>query len=156
MHLLFTKLLRCKVILFFFFLQSTYINPHEHTVLLLWILKHIYHLQTLRELANSFWQIGHYSIAKWHFEIYTMSNKHFYIEQNTLNFHITGQVYMLHDITFQRYLSSSLLCSTLGTASVRNPRGNSTTCNDSLKLENCSLYRPLAELAGTMCFNLKR
>lgn len=30
-----------------------------------------------------------------------MSNKRFYIEQNTLNFHITGQFYMLHDITFQ-------------------------------------------------------
>lgn len=81
----------------------------------------------------------------------------FYMEENILNFHTAGQVYILHDITFGEKLSSSyFFYNTPLTTSITNPRGNQTICSDSLKLENCSLVRPLTEFAGTLYFNLKR
>ena len=83
------QIFRNKVI----FLSITCMNPWEHTIFLLWILKHTYHLQILRKLTNSFWQIGNYSIATWHWETYTVPNSISYWRKYTKFSHCKSSLY---------------------------------------------------------------
>lgn len=120
MHTQIVEVFRNKVI---FFLSSTCMNSCEYTIFLLWMLKHTYHLQILRKLTNSFWQIGDYSIAKWHWETYTVPNSILYWRKYTTFSHCRSSLYT----SWYRIWGKAfffLFYNTLVTTTVRNPRGN--------------------------------
>lgn len=89
MHIQVVQVFTNKALLF----VKHFTNPCEHTIFLLWILKHTYLLQMLRKLTNSFWQIGNYSVATWHWEIYTVPNSILYWRKCTKFSHCRSSLY---------------------------------------------------------------